>query len=94
MDIDYPPTIPSATWIGDLRELLDDSGPNKHDQAIVIITACLAERVNTSRAIFAVTTELGFNQRHVSIVLHGHLGTDPRRHRWSKGDDGRYHLLD
>ncbi len=76
-----------------LRQLVLDSGPNKNDQAIVVITACIGERVDTMNAICEVMARLGFKTSHVAAILKTSAGSDPARHRWSKSETGHYHLL-
>lgn len=76
-----------------LRHLVADSGSNKNDQAIVAITACIGERINTTKAICEVLARLGLNTRHVAAILKHSAGLDPARHRWSRDETGHYHLL-
>jgi hypothetical protein len=76
-----------------LQQLVADSGPNKNDQAIVVISACIGERVDTIKAICEVMARLGFDTRHAAAILKTSAGTDTARHRWSKDEAGHYHLL-
>lgn len=76
-----------------LRRLVADSGTNKNDQAIVAITVCIDQRVDTIKAICEVMARLGFKTSHVATILKYGAGSDPARHRWSKSETGHYHLL-
>lgn len=76
-----------------LRQLVADNGPNKNDQAIVAISVCIGERVNTIKAICEVMARLGFKTGHVAAILKSSAGSDPARHHWSRDEAGHYHLL-
>lgn len=78
-----------------LRGLIDacQPGTNRHDQAIVAITACIEEGLNTRAGIIAEMRQLGFDPRHVAITLNGGSGVDPRSHRWRRDAAGQYALL-
>lgn len=78
----------------DLRQLVLESGPNRHDMAIVAIAACIANGIDTSKAILAIAAELNLDPQHVGIILRSDRGTDPARHRWRRDATGHYHLLD
>jgi hypothetical protein len=75
-----------------LRCLLDDCGPNKNDRAIVLITACISDGVNTGREIIARGVSLGLDPAHVALILSKDAGSNPDRHRWQRGGDGVYYL--
>lgn len=77
-----------------LRRLIDGSGPNKHDRAIVFISAAIGQGVTTGPALIALGAELGLNPRHVAIVLHQEAGENSDRHWWRRGADGTYSLLE
>lgn len=66
---------------------------NKHDQALVLIEACLDQGIDTRKGIIAALVELGFDYRHVAILLNEHAGTNPERHSWRRDETGRYSLL-
>ena len=76
-----------------LRRLVDECGPNKHHQAIALITACIGDGVNTAPKIIAVGTALGLNPAHVAIILAKDAGCSPGRHRWRRDEQGAYSLL-
>lgn len=76
-----------------LRRLLETCGTNKHDRAIVFITAAIEEGVNTGPAIIALAGKVGLNLRHVGMILHQEAGDNVELHRWRRGADGAYSLL-
>lgn len=79
---------------GRLRKLWLDCGPstNKHDQARILIAACLDEGIVQGPRIVGTLAKLGFNNRHVGKLLTSMSGSDPARYDWSKDEDGEYHL--
>ncbi|MCK8457894.1 hypothetical protein [Sphingomonas faeni] len=76
-----------------LRQLVADCGPNKNDQAIVAITVCIGERIDTTKAICEVLARLGFDTRHVAMMLIKNSAASPGPARWRKDGDGHHHLL-
>ena len=78
-----------------LRELKASlpRGVNKHEQAIVLITAAIEEGVNTRLRIGKVLECIGLDRAHVMIILNEGAGTDPNRHRWSRDENGIYYPL-
>ena len=76
-----------------LQRLVTDSGTDRNHQAIVAITVCIGERVDTLKAICEVMARLGFKTSHVAAILKTSTGSDPARHYWSKNEAGHYHLL-
>lgn len=74
-----------------LRRLLDThgSGGNKHEQAIMLIEACIMEGINTGPEIIGALRQLDFDPRHIAIALKG--DTD-YAHRWVKDVNGIYSL--
>lgn len=77
-----------------LRVLDRSSDPNKHDRAIILITALIGEGINMREQIIAVLTQLGFSRGHIAIVLAKASGSNPAVHRWQRDADGRYGLQD
>ncbi len=77
-----------------LSELQADCGPNKHDQATALITACILEGLNTGARIVGALTGLGMNPGHVWIVLKEGTGANPDRHHWRRDENGIYSLLE
>jgi hypothetical protein len=89
------PKSDSSAMFARLQRLIDDCGPNrnKHHLVIVLITACITEGVDTGSRIIGALVHLGFNNRHVAMLLKEGTGANPELHRWRKGQDGRYSLL-
>ncbi|MEJ7777905.1 MAG: hypothetical protein WKF52_11140 [Sphingomicrobium sp.] len=75
-----------------LRRLKAKCGPNKHDQAIALITACILEGLDTGPAIVRALGAIGTHPRHVAIILKEGTGRDPERHRWRRDGEDRYSL--
>lgn len=82
---------PEAAVFARLRQLKADCGPNKHDQATALITACICEGWDTGNRIVGALKAIGMNPRHVGMILNDGTGPDPERHRWRR-DEGRYSL--
>lgn len=76
-----------------LRRLIEGSGTNKHDRAIVFISAAIGQGVTAGPAIIALGAKLGLNPKHVAIVLHQEAGANVERHRWRRDADGDYSML-
>lgn len=70
------------------------NGVNKHERAIVLITAAIEEGVNTRIRIGKVLEHIGLDRAHVMIILNEGTGSDPNRHRWSRDENGAYSLLE
>lgn len=69
------------------------SGVNKHEAAIVLISACIEEGIRTGGGIVGALVTLGFNNKHVAMMLKEATGTSPEMHRWSRDQEGRYSLI-
>ncbi|WP_093454673.1 hypothetical protein [Sphingomonas sp. YR710] len=93
-----PVATPSAAEVGaffdDLRLLKAACGSkaNKHDVAIVLISACIEFGFDTWLQIRGALARLDFNERHVAIVLAKEAGSNPSLHRWWRDEEGRYSL--
>ncbi len=83
-----------AAVFGRLRALKARCGPNKHDQAIALIAACILEGWNTGKRIVGALGAIGMNPRHVGKMLSDGAGASPDRHFWRRSQDGRYSLHD
>lgn len=68
------------------------AGGNKNDTAVALITACLEEGVDTRARIIGALEPLGFNYKHIAIMLQRGTGNTPERDRWRLDMAGRYHL--
>jgi len=88
-----PPHDPDKVLFDGLRKLMSDVGPNKHDQAIIVIMACIGQGIDTLPRLRGVMRSLGFDPRHVGIMLNGGTGTNPEMHRWQRDENGVYSLL-
>jgi len=74
-----------------LKALIRSCGDaNKHDIVGVLIHACLDEGINTRSQIIGVIKHLGYNSRHVAIVLEKGAGPNPERYFWYCDACGRY----
>ncbi len=73
-----------------LRALKSECGPNKHDQAIALITACILEGWNTAGQIVGALKAIGMKPGHIWIMLDNGTGASPGRHYWRRDEDGRY----
>lgn len=81
----------SAQLFGELQALERSCGDaNKHEKVTVLILACIERGINTKSAIIGVITHLGFNNRHVAIVLDEGAGPNPERHHWRFHSSGLY----
>lgn len=78
--------------LDELRQLKAICGPNKHDQATILISACIGEGLDTRPRIVGALRHLGLDYRHVNIVLNKLTGGDPQRHRWMRDAEGCYSL--
>lgn len=77
--------------IESLRELQAAcSTCNKHEQAIVLIDACIEAGRNTKDGILGTLGLLGWNMAHARLLLAKSTGNAPTRHRWSCDSDGVY----
>jgi hypothetical protein len=77
----------------ELKDLFSTCGSNKHDHAIVGITACIEAGIVTRRGIMDTLSRAGLSPKHVVITLNGETGSDPVRHRWQHDEDGVYRNL-
>jgi len=78
----------------DLDELLAGcAGTSRHDQAIVAISFCIDEDLDTASLIAGVLRGREFNRRHLMILLHRLEGNDPARHYWQSDEAGHYRNL-
>ena len=77
-----------------LRELWRECGhdTSKHDQARILIMACIDGGVSNGSRIVGILSHIGLNARHVGATLKNLCGPNPDMHDWWKGHDGRYQL--
>lgn len=62
---------------------------NKHQSAILCIGICLENGIGTRAQIVETLTKLGFNHRHLVIMLEQNLGQ-----LWDRDSENRYRLID
>ena len=77
-----------------LRALWHDCGhdTSKHDQARVLIMACIDGGVHYGKRIVGILAYIGLNRRHIGATLKNLCGPNPELHDWFKDAAGRYHL--
>lgn len=54
-------------------------GCNKNEQVIALILACLGEGITAASVIVGTITCLGYNNKHVGMMLHDNIG-----HLWHR----------
>lgn len=77
-----------AALFARLRCLKKAVGPNRNDQANMLIHACLDEKIRAGKRIIAVISHLGLDRRHVGLLLHDGIGKT-----WARDADGGYSNL-
>ncbi len=79
-----------------LRALMDTLGRNhdRNERAIILAMACIGEGWNTRAQIVGASKKLGFDPKHVAIIVNRGTGPSPVRHRWWADADHRLHLHD
>lgn len=77
-----------------LRQVDDalDPGLNKHGRVSVLIPICIMEGITEGRLICLALKLLGYDPRHVGLILSRGSASMPPEHRWYKDSDGRYRL--
>lgn len=75
-----------------LRDQLLASGCGRNDQVLIMISECISEGIDEGPAIVRTLVELGFDRKHVGILLSRHTGFSPARHSWFKDGNGKYRL--
>ena len=82
----WPPT---AETLAAIKADIGDAGPDakKDVRSHILIASCIARGIDAGTHIRSVGLELGFDGRHIGLLLHAD-GTP-----WQKGPDGRYRLI-
>ena len=77
-----------------LRELWLRCGADtsKHEQARILIMACIEGGVGSGKRIVGILSKIGFNARHIGATLDRQCGSNPDLHDWWKDDEGNYRL--
>ena len=85
--------LESAFFEG-LRALWRDCGhdTNKHDQARILISACIDGGIDDGKRIVGILSHIGLNARYVGATLRHLCGPNAALHDWWKDDEGKYHL--
>ena len=78
----------------ELRDRLVAEGCSKHDQAVILIQACIKSGIDKGPEIAATVSGLGLDKRHVGLTLGNSEGCNAERHHWVRGADGRYRVHD
>jgi hypothetical protein len=65
-------------------------GMNRHDRAHVLINACIQEGIDSGPGIVAALVSLGFNGRHVGIMLSSNIQGEPAWPYWGRRECGQY----
>lgn len=94
------PTDPLATkelidaFFRRLRQLWLDCGEgmSKHEQARVLIRACIEEGLVNGKRIVGVLARIGFDRRHAGLTLGSLCGSNPALHDWWRDETGCYRL--
>lgn len=68
-------------------------GADKRSQVLTLIEFCLGRGVNTGKEIVDMVGSLGFDRKHVGMMLASQTGSTIGCHRWCKGIDGTYQAL-
>lgn len=78
----------ATTLFEDLEALVKASGPNKHDQAINLITVLIEAGCDTRSHIMEPATRLGFKHSHIGFILDDELDS-----RWRRDAAGIYTVI-
>ena len=83
-----------ARMFAGLRNLLKACaiGTSRHDQARVLLQACMTNSRMTGKQLVGILATLGFNKQHVGKILFDFCGDDDRHYDWWRDDAGHYHL--
>lgn len=73
----------------DMQILVQSSGPDKNDQAIVLCIACIEARWDTISQIIETGLRCGLGNRHIAKILQVGIGN-----RWRLDKAGHYSMMD
>ena len=65
---------------------------NRHDRVSVLIEACILNGIDSGPFIVHTLNSLGFDKRHVGIMLDQNSGKTSAAGRWFRNAEGRYEL--
>ena len=79
-----------------IRETIEACGPDikKHDEAVLAITMCIGDGINTETDIIRVLVTYGFDGGHIANMLDDRKGPFRNSEHWRVDANGRYHLID
>jgi len=79
----------------ELRQLALSCGPdaNKHDEAIVLIKACIEAGLNTEDIIIGALHRIGCNPAHIAVMLSVTHRKYPGHGHWRRDKSGVYSLI-
>lgn len=80
-------------FLRELRKVKSAYGENQNDCAAVSIAMCIDNKIDTMRLIRDVLALVGYNPRHVAIMVKLYTGLNPARHLWIVDSAGKYHSL-
>jgi hypothetical protein len=85
----------AAAMFGRLSALLRNIAPgtNKNDQAIALISACIAEGKVTRKEIIGIAVHFGFKLFNVAQMLEYGTGADLASGHWRRNQDGTFSLF-
>lgn len=71
-----PPNEVAAMFrrLEDLHWNCQQRGSSRHDQAIVLVAACIEEGITKGPHIVGTVASMGFKPRHVGKLLHDNIG--------------------
>jgi len=85
--------VESCAEAGGLHYDLRREAEGERRFVLTLIEAGMSEGVNTKSDINGVITQLGFNNRHVALMLDKGTGSSLAGYRWQRGKEGIYALL-
>ena len=83
--------FPGLSEISLIHDMLVRTCPeaNKHDVAMIMISACLRVGIDVRNRIISELSRLGLNPAHIAIMLDKNTGSSADLYHW-KLVDGRY----
>lgn len=84
-----PSPAANGAFIAGLRKLMADSGTNKNELAVNVISACLDVGIEKGPEIRRITTILGFDPVHIRCQLKYGV----RAKKWARTQEGLYSIL-
>jgi len=63
---------------------------NKHDRALMLISACISDGITAEQHIIGTVATVGFNHGHVAKLLKDGIRLKPEWPYWGRDENGRY----